>query len=100
MFLQLARHKGGVRDEGLQELEQHVKEERARLGSLRLLETLPEEISRGIRIIIDSTIEDVRKNLFDNIEVLKALSDLCQKLNEADFQRIIDALSNSALHQK
>ncbi|MHA2272838.1 MAG: hypothetical protein ACXACI_13310 [Candidatus Hodarchaeales archaeon] len=100
MFLQLARHKGGVREEGLLELEQHVKEERARLGSLRILETLPEEISRGVRIIIDSTIEDVRKNLFDNIEVLKALSDRCQKLEEADFQRIIDALGNSTLQHK
>lgn len=89
MFLQLARRRGGVRDDGLAKLEQHAKQERARLESTKVLEILPEEFSRGMRIIINDTVEDIRKNLFDKIEILKTLSDLCQKLDEADFQRIL-----------
>ncbi len=89
IFNHLIHHKGGVSQEGLPELTQSIVEERKRLDSLEFLEKIPEELSRGVRVIIEDILEDLRGKLFDKVEILKTLSDMCQQLNEDDFQNII-----------
>jgi len=93
VFLHLVRRKGGARDVGLIDLDNSLKDKRKQLDSLKVLEILPEELARGIRLIIEDTVEDTRTKLFDHIEILKSLSDLCHRLEDDDFQRISSSLS-------